>query len=319
MPSARTVISFGEALIDFIASDDATDLARVNTFAARPGGAPANAAVALARLGVSSAFCGVVGKDPFAARLRDTLAGEGVDLSRLRETNEVDTTIAFAWKDHRGDGDFRLLTMADRLLDLDDVERAGIPGAAAVIVGSVALAAEPSRRAVTRAVEIAFEHDVPVCFDVNMRPTLWRDAETARAACEPIFQRATLLKLSLDDARCVFAPGLDAHEALRRSAAFPAKFVVLTDGRRGAWCVTSGHNELMSVPAFSVDAIEPTGAGDAFMAAVINRLLMKRWSELTIVDLRFAAAAGALATTRRGAMEALPNRTEIERFLMTHG
>ena len=100
-------LSIGETLIDLIAADGSTQLQDVNQFVARPGGAPANAAVGLARLGVPSAFCGVVGADPFGDRLRSTLAAAGVDVSRLRATDEADTTIAFAWKDARGDGHFR--------------------------------------------------------------------------------------------------------------------------------------------------------------------------------------------------------------------
>jgi fructokinase len=124
--SVRPVLSFGETLIDLISSDNANRLEDVTSFAVRVGGAPANVVVALARLGVPSAFCGVVGNDPFASRLRTTLSANNVDLSRLRGTNEADTTIAFAWKDERGDGHFRLIRMADRLLDIRDVDDARI-------------------------------------------------------------------------------------------------------------------------------------------------------------------------------------------------
>ena len=317
----KPVLSLGETLIDLIAADGATRLEEVSSFVARPGGAPANVVVALARLGVPSAFCGVVGDDPFGRRLRSTLAADGVDLSRLRSTGEADTTIAFAWKDERGDGHFRILRMADRLLDLADVEAAGIAGMAAVVVGSVALAAEPSRRAVVRAVELAAAAKVPVCFDVNMRPTMWPDAAAAREACAPVFAHATLVKLSLDDAAFLYEPGIEADAALDRAASEGARFVVLTDGARGAWYTTRDDPPPPGdrhVPAFAVDAVEPTGAGDACNAAVIARLIEHGWSALSRDDVRFAAAAGALTTTRRGAIEALPFARDIDRFLREH-
>ena len=318
---ARPVLSLGEMLIDLIATDGATHLEDVTSFVARPGGAPANAAVALARLGVPSAFGGVVGNDPFGARLRKTLGAEGVDLSRLRGTSDAETTIAFAWKDERGDGHFRLLSMADRLLEERDIENAGIGATAAVVVGSVALAANPSRRAITRAVEIAAGLGVPICFDVNVRPTLWPSVNEARAACAPILARATLLKLSLDDATFLFGADITIEEAIQWGAETGARFVVLTDGSRGAWFWSQSDGAAATgahVPAYSVDAIEPTGAGDAFNAAIVSRLIARDWQRLEHDDVRFAAAAGALTTTRRGAMEALPTRADIERFLADH-
>ena len=317
--SVSQVLSLGETLIDLIATTEgATQLEDVTTFVVRPGGAPANAAVALARVGVASAFCGVIGNDPFGAKLRRTLAEAGVDVSRLRGTDEADTTIAYAWKNERGDGNFRLLRMADRLLDLPEIAAAGIAELAAVVVGSVSLSAEPSRAAVTEAVRVAAEAKVPVCFDVNVRPTLWPDVETARAACAPIFARTTLLKLSLDDAKFLFDPEIDPAGAIAQGLATNARYVVLTDGGRGAWYAVKGGSASLDecfVPAFEVEAIEPTGAGDAFTGAIISRLLAKDWGRLERDDVIFASAAGALTTTRRGAIEALPTKAEIETFL----
>src|SRR3954468_1682940 len=132
----KPVLSIGEVLIDLIAADDATTLEDVGSFVARPGGAPANVAVALSRLGTPSAFCGVVGNDPFGKRLRATLDTNGVDTSRLHNTSEADTTIAFAWKDERGDGHFRILRMADRLLNVELIEQATIHETAAIVLGS---------------------------------------------------------------------------------------------------------------------------------------------------------------------------------------
>lgn len=309
------VLCLGETLIDLIASDGATRLEDASAFVARTGGAPANAAVALARLGLSSAFCGVVGADPFGARLRETLAGYGVDVSRLRSEPGAETTIAFAWKDERGDGHFQLVRLADRLLSEADVAAAGIDQVAAIIVGSVALSADPSRAGITRAVEFANAAKVPICFDVNLRPSLWPSRGAAAAACEPIFAGATLLKLSLDDGRALFTD-VDGPEALLRELdRFPARFVVITDGERGAWFINRATGgELEFVPSFRVAAVEPTGAGDAFGAAIVSRLIERDWDRLSRQDLRFASAAGALATTKPGAMEALPTRAEIEAF-----
>jgi fructokinase len=312
-PSDKPVLCAGEMLIDLIVSDSSTQLQDAEKFEARPGGAPANVAVALARLGVKSAFCGVVGFDPFGTKLRSTLDENRVDTSRLRETFDADTTIAFAWKDPRGDGQFRLLRLADRLLSPGDIVAAGIEEVEALVVGSVALAAEPSYSAIMRAVEIADTASVPICFDVNIRPTMWTDLAVARAACEPVLTRATLLKLSLDDACFLF--GIDsAGTAWERLHSLGIPFIVLTDGSRGSWfAVKSDRDQFVS--AFTVDAIDPTGAGDAYTAAIISRLIARNWQTLTADDIVFASAVGALTTTRRGAMEALPTIAEVEAFI----
>src|SRR5918998_446626 len=149
------ILAIGEILVDFIVSDGATSLEAAETFVARSGGAPANASVALARLGLASAFCGVVGGDQFGSRLQAELAAEGVDTSRLRQIGEDATTLAFAWKDASGDGHFWLLRGADARLSELDANAAGIARLAALVVGSVALSAQPSRSAIERAVGLA--------------------------------------------------------------------------------------------------------------------------------------------------------------------
>jgi fructokinase len=313
-----TVLSLGEILIDLIASDGSTELERVSSFDVRPGGAPANAAVALSRLGVPSAFCGVVGRDPFGDKLLATLHDEGVDASRVRRDDERDTSLAFAWKDSRGDGHFRLLRMADARLSPDDVEQAGIERMAAIVVGSVSLAEEPSRSAIYRAVEIARRSGVPVCFDANIRPTLWPNLATALDACLPVLEQSDLVKVSLDDARALFGAGDNGKDISRSLSRLPARFAVITDGARGSWFAVRRGTVLECsdhVPAYSVDAVDPTGAGDAFTAATVASLLRNQWMDLHPSDIAYASAAGALATTRRGAMSSLPCQEEVETFL----
>lgn len=319
MQSRGHVLAFGEFLIDLIASGNATSLLDVETMVVRPGGAPANVAAALARQGIDAGLCAVVGDDPFGDRLLAVLDANNVDRSRVRQDPAWDTTLALAWKDARGDGHFRLLRQADVQLDIDDVEAAGIGDLEAIVVGSVSLSRQPARGAIDRAVELALVSNVPVCFDVNMRPTIWPDSIVARSACEPVLAAATLLKLSLDDARFVLDLGTDAtaEDALAAISAYGNRFVVLTDGARGAWFTTS-PDERIHVPAFAIAAKEPTGAGDAFMAATIARLIGNGWATLTADDVRYASAAGALTTTREGAIDSLPTGAEIQEFLDAH-
>jgi sugar/nucleoside kinase (ribokinase family) len=246
------------------------------------------------------------------------LTAEGVDASRLRQTRDAATTFAFAWKDARGDGHFWLLRGADTLLASGDVAAAGIGRLAALVVGSVSLAARPSRDAIQQAVARAHETGVPVVFDVNLRPTLWPELAAARPICEGIAQQSRLVKLSLDDARGLFGAESTPEETIRRMRSCGPGWVVLTDGERGCWFSTGSDEAVEFVPAFAVVAIEPTGAGDAFSAALIARLIDSSWSPPTIGDIRYASAAGALATTRHGAWQGLPDRDQLHRFLDEH-
>ena len=310
------ILAMGEILIDFIVADGATTLESARTFVARSGGAPANAAVALARLGLASAFCGVAGDDQFGSRLRAELAAEGVDTSRLRQSGEAATTLAFAWKDPGGDGHFWLLRGADARLSEADATAAGVAELQALVVGSVALSAQPARSGIERAVALAEQASVPVVFDVNLRPTLWSDLASARPACEEVARRSTLVKLSLDDAIGLYGPRIRPETAIETVLSLGPAAVVLTDGERGCWF--SSGSPIAFVPAFRVDAVEPTGAGDAFTAAIIARSLTSGWGPLSVADIRYAAAAGALATTQPGAWDGLPNRAQLDAFLADH-
>src|ERR671921_227998 len=310
---AGQILAIGEILVDFIVADGATSLVTAETFVARSGGAPANACVALARLGLASAFCGVVGDDQFGSRLQAELAAEGVDTSRLRQSREAATTLAFAWKDPGGDGHFWLLRGADALLAEADASTAGIASLGALVVGSVALSAQPARSAIEQAVSLAHQAGVPVVFDVNLRPTLWSNLAHARPACEEVARRSRLVKLSLDDAKGLYGADVSPGDAIQTVLSLGPPAVVLTDGERGCWF--SSGSSVAFVPAFRVEAIEPTGAGDAFTAAIIARSLASGWAPLSNEDVRFAAAAGALATTRPGAWDGLPSRAQLDAFL----
>lgn len=308
----RAVLAIGECLIDLIA-DDQKDLPQADRLAIREGGAPANVAVALARLGVPVRLGAVVGHDPFGLRLRDALAGEGVDVSAMRLTREAATSLALAWTNDRGDGEFQLLRLADRLFSDHDADAARPGEASALVAGSVMLSDTGARRGALAALALAQANNVSVVFDVNLRPTLWPTLAQVRMVIEPFLREAFLIKVSLDDARGVW--GDETPEAaIERLSAYPAITAVVTDGRRGVW-YRNEHERTRHLPVIDVDVVEPTGAGDAFTAALTSRLLDRGWTSPDDDDVRFAMAAGALATTKAGAWPGLPTRAEIEAFL----
>lgn len=304
------VISIGEILVDLIAPSG-VDLIHASELRIREGGAPANVAVALSRLGVRSQMRAVVGDDPFGERLIARLHAEGVDTSGIRVADHVPTTLALAWSDDRGDGHFRLHRNADRLLSPSDVSRESLEGAAAIVVGSVAMCAEPSRDAVLTALRHAQDAGVPVVADLNIRPGQV-PMDDLRMSVMAMISAATVLKLSVDDAAHLW-DAMSIADAAACLDRYDPPVAVITDGARGAALRTP--DGVIQREAFHIDAIEPTGAGDAFTAAFISRILQKGWLGADESDLRYAMAAGALATTTPGAMDGLPRSGEIDAFL----
>lgn len=311
----KPVVSLGECLVDLIAPSG-VDLLGATDLHVRDGGAPANVAVALSRLGVPTRMLSVVGDDQWGARLRDHLAREGVDVSSMRSAKGEPTTIAFAWSDARGDGHFRLHRNADRLLSPEDVREGTLADAEALVVGSVAMSEEPSCSAILTALRFATEQGIPVVADLNIRLAPGMRADAVRMHAHALIISATVVKLSVDDARALWGATSieEANAALDR---FDPAIAVITDGGRGAGLRTP--DGFIQREAFPVKAIEPTGAGDAFTAAFVSRMMVQGWQGAGMDDLRFAMAAGAIAATRPGGMDSVPTLAEIEAFLRDAG
>lgn len=306
----RPVIALGETLIDLIAPKG-SDLLSGDTLAIREGGAPANVAVGLARLGVPVQMRTVLGDDPFGQRLFDRLQAEGIDVSHVRIAADTPTTIALAWADAHGDGHFRLHRHADRLLSPDEMD---LGDAEAVVIGSVAMCASPSVDAVLTAIRNASDHSIPIVFDVNVRPGLI-PMDDLRLLVSAGLAAATVVKLSVDDARHLWGAGSLEAAADALDATDPP-VAVITDGSRGALLRVGEHRIRQDV--FPVNAIEPTGAGDAFTAGFVSRMIARNWQGADVDDLRYAMASGALATTKPGAMDGLPTRDQVQEFLRAH-
>lgn len=306
----KPVIAVGECLIDLIAPGG-SNLITGESLAIREGGAPANVAVGLARLGVPVQLRTVLGDDPFGERLHARLVAEGIDVSRVRIAADTPTTIALAWADANGDGHFRLHRHADRLLSPEEMD---ISGAEAVVIGSVSMCASPSVDAVLTVIRHATEQAVPLVFDVNVRPGLI-PMDELRMLVTAGLTASTVVKLSVDDARHLWgADSLEAAaDALER---IDPPIAVITDGSRGALLRVGSTRIRQSV--FAVDAREPTGAGDAFTSAFVSRMIARGWQGADADDLRFAMASGALATTRPGAMDGLPSLNQVMEFLHAH-
>ena len=312
------IVALGEVVSDIYRGEGSSDVEL--PFTARPGGAPANVAVAVARLGSEAAFVGSVGEDLFGDLILRTLEAEGVDTSAVRRCEPpTRTSIAFV-EISGGERSFtfyRSDPAADELLSAEDVSEEALSWASFVNFGSIPLIKDPARSAIHRAVELAEELDIPVAFDVNFREHLWESAEAAREVVNPLLDRSQIVKLS-DDEISPLLGTQRAEEAAKILLDRGVALVFVSLGPEGAFYATKDFEG--EVPSFEAEVLDPTGAGDAFLAAALVCLSEGEWDEETVRKAaRRGTAAGAIACTDYGAMRALPTKDELDRLVSGGG
>lgn len=310
------VTAVGELLIDFTPAGMSGQNHAL--FEQNPGGAPANVLACLARLGHPTAFIGKVGQDQFGLFLKQTLDQAGISTQGLVLTNDCHTTLAFVHLDGHGDRSFSFYRNpgADLLLTADEIDPELIKTSRIFHFGSVSLSDEPSRSATLAAARQAREAGCLISFDPNLRLMLWSSEDLARSVVLAAIPGTDVLKLS--DEELVFLtgesdPSRGADQLISR---YNLKLVLITKGPRGAYA--SNGLAQASCPAYDVRTIDTTGAGDAFAGAFLDQILqcgvpLERLDQQDLVRmLSFANAAGSLATTRKGAIPAMPAREEIQ-------
>jgi fructokinase len=312
------VVCLGEVLIDFVPTVTPTTLIDAPAFMKAPGGAPANVAVGLARLGVSSAFMGKVGDDAFGHFLVNMLTEAGVEVGPVRFSSEARTALAFVSLRSDGEREFMFYRhpSADMLFAPAEVDADAIRNAKLLHYGTISLISEPSRSATLRAIELAKDAGCIVSCDPNLRLALWPDRAAARDGLLRAIGHAQIVKLSDDELR--FLTGSDDPAAAREQLWHDRlKLMVVTLGSAGCVYFTADFDGV--VVGFGVEAIDATGAGDGFVAGLLQGLLSDRTGlkeEARVRAIcRTANAVGALTTTERGAIPALPTRARVTRFL----
>jgi fructokinase len=317
------VLCIGELLVEFVADTSNVSLSRSPGFIRAPGGAPANVAVALSRLGVKSGFMGKVGDDPFGLFLQECLEADNVDTTTLYRDPDTRTTAVFTavWDDGHKDLCFYRNPGADMMLHPDEIDESLFKDLRCFHFGSISFINEPSGAAQRKAIELARLNRVMISYDPNYRPTLWPDEKLAKQTIQDAYKYCQLAKISEEEWR--IATGCDDFEAgVKAVLDQGVELLVVSKGDKGS--IATNGEYLIEAPAVKVDVVETTGAGDGFLATVISELLpererlgsLARIKEQKIEKtLKLANAAGAYACTKPGAIPALPTRTEIEQFL----
>lgn len=312
------VIALGEALIDFTESGRSPTGTRL--FEQNPGGAPANVACAVARLGGRAAFLGKVGEDMHGRFLRDTLKGEGVDVSGMVLDPDVFTTLAFVALGEKGERSFSFARKpgADTCLKPDEIGAELLKRGRVLHVGSLSLTDEPARTATLRAVELGQELGLTISYDPNYRASLWPDEAAARKGMRSLIPLCDIVKLS-DEETVLLTGEPEPQAAAEKLLDQGVDCVAVTLGSRGALVAT--REGCRTVAAFPAQGVDTTGAGDAFWGAFLTQLTRngKAPGELSpdvaVGFARFACAAAAVCVGRRGGIPAMPTEQEVEEKL----
>lgn len=318
-----TAVCLGEALIDFVADVAGVTLVECPGFRKAPGGAPANVAVGLVRLGVDAAFLGKVGEDPFGRFLEQTFSAAGVDTRFMRFDPDNRTGLAFVSLKADGDRDFVFFRnpSADMLYAPAEIPDAALEGCRIYHFGSISLIQDPSRAATLDALRRCREQGALISYDPNLRAPLWPNLDSARREILHALPLADVVKVSEEEAEFLFGAGSLESYAQRLLQAGP-RLAVVTRGPGGSY-LAARSGAAAQVEGFVVDVVDTTGAGDGFVAGLLSGLLAGDVVEPDAAALgelgRFSNAVGALTCRRKGAIPALPTRAEVDEFLGTVG
>jgi len=308
-----SVLSFGELLIDFVALEMGVTVGEASGFIKAPGGAPANVAAAVARLGYKSAFMGQVGDDPFGRHLAGVLASEGVNIAGLTFSAEARTALAFVSNTADGDRSFMFYRhpSADMLMRPVDVKTSVIDGHDVFHYGSITLIHKPARSALLMALDHAVAAGKFISYDPNLRLPLWESEAAAKAGMIAGLDYANLLKISHEE--LLFLTGGDEVAPLWRER---MELICVTYGPGGA-LIHLRDGGTIKRDGYAVNARDTTGAGDAFVAAMLIGILDhgEAYAGHLPEILDFANAVGALTCLKEGAIPSLPSMAEARAFM----
>ena len=299
----------GDAVVDLIPNGE-------TNYLKCPGGAPANVAVAISRLGGDSAFFGRVGQDPLGRFMKQVLKNEGVDTQHMLLDEEHRTSTVIVDLDDQGERSFTFMVKpsADQFLQPQDVP--AFKQGEWLHVCSIALANEPSRSTTLAAMKAIKAAGGYVSFDPNLREEVWLNPADLKSVVLQAVALADVVKFS-DDELLFLTEKADLQTALSwLNEQYNLPLVVITQGKKGALVVH--NNEQQLVTGKPVNPVDTTGAGDAFVGGLLAGLVAcDDWhnNDNLLKIIRQANACGALATTAKGAMTALPTETLLKAYL----
>lgn len=319
------VICIGELLIDFIPVEKGIKLKDVLSFKRAAGGAPANVACAVAKLGGKSAMISQIGFDAFGEHILETLNKFGVDTDYVFKTDKANTGLAFVSLSADGNRDFSFYRnpSADLFLSENQIKESMFDDCSILHFCSVDLVNYPVKKAHIKAIETAKKKGLIVSFDPNIRLPLWNSENECKSAVNEFIPYADIIKISDDELEFItgFTSPKDAAEYLFKKG---CKIFLYTKGSKGSELFTKNYH--IKKPVINVNVIDATGAGDSFIGAFLYKLVnncitMYNLDTITEENLSlymdFAVFYSAYTTTKKGAAAAMATKTQIEEFIKT--
>jgi fructokinase len=313
------ILCLGELLIDMVPEPSGSPLDQARTLRIAPGGAPANVAVALTRLGAASGFIGKVGNDPLGRLLKKTLAKNRVDLSCFQLSRQSLTRVAMVTNDSDERQRFVFYGNADAQLEPRDIRESYIRRARFFHFGSISLIQEPSRSATLAALRIARKRGLTISFDPNLRPPLWPSLKTARRTILASIKLCDVFKVNQSEWEFLF-PGRRFEDSFSLLKKHGVRLAAMTCDAKGSMLATG--NGCVAASTRRVKVVDTTGAGDGFVAGLLYQLARRRATgSFKVGELEglaaFANAVGTLTCTKPGAIPAFPSLGRVRGFMRT--
>lgn len=298
----------GDAVVDLIPDGE-------NHYLRCAGGAPANVAVGVSRLGCEAGFIGRVGNDPLGKFMQQTLQAEKVSTDNMiLDPQQRTSTVIVGLDDGERSFTFMVNPSADQFLEVGDLPT--FHQGDFLHCCSIALINNPSRSTTIEAIRRIKEVGGFFSFDPNLRESLWASLDEMKEVVNSVIAMADILKFS-EEELTLLTNTTNLEEATKLiTAQYPEKLIIITLGKDGAIYHLNGKSQVVKGKALK--PVDTTGAGDAFVSGLLAGLSqVSDWKEeATLVEvIRKANASGALATTAKGAMAALPNKVQLEAFL----
>ena len=308
----KKVLCPGEALIDFVSMDIGKSLKETNGFIKKAGGAPANVAAAISKLGCEAYFCGSVGNDAFGDFLEDTLIANNINTELMFKLNDHNTTFAFVSLMKDGERDFEFARDADEYLSFKYVEKIldrfdlfHFGSATAFLGGQL-------KETYYKIKDYALNNNKLISFDANYRDALFGDKqEVFINCCKEFIAESDIVKLS--DEETMLISGMEnIEEAAKSIVELGCKNLIVTLGKRGA-LVTTNESQVL-VPTKEIEMKDATGAGDAFIGSVLAQILNEPNKDIFEI-VKLANLVGGLTTTKIGALESIPTWDEVFQYI----
>lgn len=324
MSKKPEVITMGDPVMDYIhiGTDPYT---LENKFLSIPGGTASNLAVGVARQGLRVGVIVSLGCDKDGEAIFSLFGQNGVDRQYISQKSSTTSAVIYPSTNGRKNHTLNRSLDSGQFPNPDFVQPEYFSGVDILYLSSISLLGEGPYQASLKAIEITRDYGGVVAFGVNPRLNVWPSAELARDRISEGFERSDLIFASDEDLFLVFGETGYRHKAADIMSSSKAALIVVTCGEEGVYYKTSSGVE-NQIPAFKVNVMESTGAGDAFAAVVVaeTSLLRRRkainefsedeWREMMVRG----SAAGAIVVTTLQVTEAMPNRGEIDNFLLTH-